>query len=211
MSKELKLQDMTASKKAIINEEQFNFLFKRTPQSSIYERKAKGGGTWKYVTGSYVKKVLNFISGFNWDFEIVEDKVMIEYKQVIVKGRLKIRLDGQEVIKMQYGRADIKLKKSDQLPLDLGNDLKAAATDCLKKCASELGVAADVYGANEFREVKVKVEKKSQEEMDWEKTQQRIKEHIEGSVDVDELMMVMSEVDQYDLREEYDKKMSILA
>ena len=37
--------------------------------------------------------------------------------------------------------------------LDYGNDLKAATTDALKKCASELGIASDIYGANEFKEI----------------------------------------------------------
>ena len=38
--------------------------------------------------------------------------------------------------------------------LDYGNDLKAAATDALKKCASELGIASDIYGSEEFKEIK---------------------------------------------------------
>ena len=33
--------------------------------------------------------------------------------------------------------------------------MKAAATDALKKCASEIGIAADIYNADEFREIKI--------------------------------------------------------
>jgi hypothetical protein len=33
--------------------------------------------------------------------------------------------------------------------------MKAAATDALKKCAAELGIASDVYGKNEFKEIKM--------------------------------------------------------
>ena len=40
-------------------------------------------------------------------------------------------------------------------PLDFGNDMKAATSDCLKKCASLLGIAADVYEAEEFQEIEV--------------------------------------------------------
>ena len=36
--------------------------------------------------------------------------------------------------------------------LDFGNDLKGAATDSMKKCASMLGIASDVYGKAEFKE-----------------------------------------------------------
>jgi hypothetical protein len=81
---------------------------------------------------------------------------------------------------MQFGRVDIKFKKelafnedgtpkmtknsrgqeyqikeTSRNPLDLGNDLKAASTDALKKCASELGIASDVYAPEEFKEIKV--------------------------------------------------------
>jgi len=41
--------------------------------------------------------------------------------------------------------------------VDFGNDMKAAATDALKKCASELGIASDVYGTAEYAEEGVKV------------------------------------------------------
>ena len=41
------------------------------------------------------------------------------------------------------------------MPLSIGNDLKAAATDCLKKCAVSLGIAADVYNKAEFNEIHI--------------------------------------------------------
>ena len=37
----------------------------------------------------------------------------------------------------------------------MGNDLKAATTDALKKCASELGIASDIYAPNEFKAIYV--------------------------------------------------------
>ena len=39
--------------------------------------------------------------------------------------------------------------------MSVGNDLKAAATDCLKKCAAEIGIAADIYNKEDFREINV--------------------------------------------------------
>jgi hypothetical protein len=45
------------------------------------------------------------------------------------------------------------MKSNPRQPLDYANDLKAAATDALKKCASEIGIANDIYGKNEFREI----------------------------------------------------------
>ena len=41
------------------------------------------------------------------------------------------------------------------VPLDFGNDMKAATSDCLKKCASLLGVGADVYEPDEFQEIAI--------------------------------------------------------
>lgn len=136
-----------------VSENQLAFLMGKTPAHHIYERPAKGGGKWNYVTGVYVTKVLNYVFGWNWDFQIV-DKGR-EGDLVWVQGRLQIRDKNGNVriIKEQFGRADIKFKKNSKDPLDYGNDLKAASTDALKKCASELGIAGDVYGKNEFKDI----------------------------------------------------------
>ena len=135
-----------------LNPEQILHMMQRTPKDHIYQRPAKGGGKWDYVTGVYVKKVLNYTFGWRWDFEVKDHGR--EGNLVWVLGRLTCRLSGGEsIVKEQFGRADIKTKRGSNEPLDYGNDLKAAATDALKKCASELGVASDIYGGNEFKEV----------------------------------------------------------
>jgi len=161
-----------------LNSQQLKFMLRKTPKEHIYTRPAKGGGTWNYVTGTYVKKVLNIMFGWDWDFEIIEYKYDLEYRQVFVLGKLTCRTNGKTIIKTQFGRQDIKFKTEyrrdsngnwimqekhpdrkqkfpTNIPLDLGNDLKAAATDCLKKCASEIGIASDVYAPNEFKEINV--------------------------------------------------------
>lgn len=137
----------------MLNPQQLKYLLQKTPKNHIYKRKAKGGGTWDYVTGVYMKKVLNLMFGWDWSFEIVEHKFDLEVKQAYVLGKLTVNSGGRSIVKMQFGRADIKVKQSDGLPLDIGNDLKAASTDALKKCAAELGIASDVYAPNEFKEV----------------------------------------------------------
>lgn len=129
-------------------------ILQKTPSNHVYKRPGKGGGQWEYVTGTYIKKVLNFCFGWMWDFEIVNQGR--EGDQVWVLGKLTIK-DSKTfqsiIVKMQYGRADLKFKKETKTPLDFGNDLKGAATDALKKCAAELGIASDIYGKNEFREI----------------------------------------------------------
>lgn len=135
-----------------IHESQLLQMMQRTPKAHIFKRPGKGGQVWEFVTGTYVKKILNYVFGWNWDFEIVSHEE--KYGQVIVEGKLTVRAGKHAVVKMQYGRADIKFKKGTKDAVDYGNDLKAATTDALKKCAAELGIANDIYGKNEFKELK---------------------------------------------------------
>lgn len=145
-----------------LNQNQLQQILKRTPPQYIKKRPAKGGGTWDYVTGGYVKKCLNIMFGWDWDFEIVEQ--LVQHGEAIVKGRLTCRTNGKAIVKMQFGNKDIMYKKQtneeiqkgvERIPLSIGNDLKAAATDCLKKCAAEIGIAADIYNKEDFNEVRI--------------------------------------------------------
>ena len=138
---------------SVLNKKQLAHLLKKTPEKYVRTRPAKGGGTWKYVSGGYVKKVLNLMFGFNWDFQILEQLIL--HGEAIVKGRLTIRTEGTVIIKEQFGNKDIICKKGTDIPLSIGNDLKAAATDCLKKCAAEFGISADIYNPEEFREINI--------------------------------------------------------
>lgn len=99
--------------------------------------------------------------GWDWSFEIMEQ--MILHGEAIVKGKLTINSNGKQIVKTQFGNKDIICRKGTDTPLSIGNDLKAAATDCLKKCAAELGIAADIYNPQEFTEVQV-----IEQEYDWE-------------------------------------------
>jgi hypothetical protein len=74
---------------------------------------------------------------------------------VVVKGTLKVKMGDDYIVKEQYGRKDVAFKKGTKEPLDFGNDLKAAATDAKKKCASELGLFSDVYSQEDFFEAEV--------------------------------------------------------
>lgn len=155
----VKASDLSMVKHSLLNESQLKLLLAKTPKKYIHKRPAKGGGQWDYVTGGYMKKVLNLMFGWDWDFEITKDTVHIEAGQVIIMGKLTVRVDTGlrvvSIIKQQYGRADIKFRKNSKIPLDLGNDMKAAATDGLKKCAAELGIAADIYNKLDFQEMRV--------------------------------------------------------
>lgn len=165
---------------SILNRNQAQKMFLPTPDQFIYDRPSKGGGKdWKYVRASYVRQVLDSMFGFNWDFEIkttlAEAFEVAKFTgSVIVEGRLTCRTkhEGQwhSIVKENIGRADVKFKKEivggkkqvkiNDLtgapePLDFGNDFKSAATDCLKRCASILGIAGDIYSAEEWIEIHI--------------------------------------------------------
>lgn len=155
-------EDLALVEKNSLNPKQLKQILQRTPKTYIKQRPAKGGGTWDFVTGGYMKKCLNIMFGWDWDFEIIDEKIL--HGEVIVKGKLTCRSNGKTIIKMQFGNKDIVYKKQnadeiskglDKIPLSIGNDLKSAATDCLKKCAAEIGIAADIYNKDDFKEVKV--------------------------------------------------------
>jgi hypothetical protein len=153
-------KDLSLTESAL-NKRQLQLLLKRTPENYVRTRPAKGGGTWKYVTGGYVRKVLNLMFGFDWSFEVTEQNIM--HGEAIVKGRLTVKTAGKSIVKEDFGNKEIICKKGSDQPLSIGNDLKAAATDCLKRCAAQIGIAADIYSADEFREVAVKMDEVTKE------------------------------------------------
>lgn len=141
--------------KTDISNEQIKMILGRTPKRYIYTRQGKGGKMFEYVSGGYVRKALNYAFGFLWDFEIKEHG--IQGNQIWVLGKLTIKNNKFEpvIIKEQFGRADIKFYQDKAKGmLDFGNDLKSAGTDALKKCASELGIASDIYYRQEWNEIK---------------------------------------------------------
>jgi hypothetical protein len=113
-----------------------------TPQEFVKERKGKGGKTFTYVETGYVISQLNkAFTPVGWQFEVLEEKVMTN--EVYVKGKLTIKdyKTGYEVFKTQYGTKEI--YANNKTPI--GDLLKSASSDCLKKCASLLGLALDIY------------------------------------------------------------------
>lgn len=148
--------------KTWLSENQLLKMLQRTPPEMVYKRKGRGGSEFDYVQGSYCIKWLNFTFGWNWDFEVVQEPTVSEILELISKGIDQIWVTGKltvrspdsrfSVVKTQTGKAEIKLLRESKKPMDIGNDLKAANTDALKKCASLLGFASDIYGKSSFKE-----------------------------------------------------------
>jgi len=141
-----------------LKDNQLLFVLQKTPTEHVHNRPGKGGKNFDYVTGVYIKKVLNHVFGWRWDFEVKDHGK--EGGQVWVLGRLTIKNEkfAPIIIKEQFGAADVKILTNGKGAVSYGNDLKSASTDALKKCASELGIASDVYGKNEFKAIGAKID-----------------------------------------------------
>jgi hypothetical protein len=105
-------------------------------------RDLRGGVELEYITGEQATTRLNETLGFlNWSFRIVEHGIHAEADECWALGELTVTIDGRTVTRQQFGSQKVKRSRSSGTPLDIGFDLKGAATDALKKCASLIGVA----------------------------------------------------------------------
>lgn len=139
------------------SEKQLAVFYEETPKDKVQTRPAKGGGKWQYVATGYVIETLNRVFGYTWSFEVLttlEEAAKVSASGTcVVKGRLTALVGSISLVKEQFGRCEVKYKKGTKDFLDFGNDLKAAASDALKKCASEFGLFRDIYHASDFDEI----------------------------------------------------------
>lgn len=104
-------------------------------------RDVRGGVELTYITGEQVASRLNEVLGpFGWAFRVVEHGINDNADEAWVLGELEARYDGTTVIRQQFGSQKIKRSKATGMPLDIGFDLKGAATDAMKKCGSLIGI-----------------------------------------------------------------------
>lgn len=107
----------------------------------IRQRDGGHGQVLDYVEGHTVITRLNEAFDGVWDFVIKSFEVSEARDEVIVVGRLV----AGGVTKMQFGASAITRSKTDNQPVSIADDLKAAATDALKKCATLFGVGLHLY------------------------------------------------------------------
>jgi hypothetical protein len=109
--------------------------------SQIKQRQGSFGHILDYVEGHVVTSRLNDAFEGNWSFEIVKYRILKETNEVIVLGKL----IAENVTKMAFGSKEMATNKDTKAIISLGDDLKAASTDALKKAASLLGVGLYLY------------------------------------------------------------------
>lgn len=107
----------------------------------IKTRKGPGNKPLSYVEGHEYIRRLNEVFDQNWSFEIVEHHILDN--EVVVLG--KVTIDG--IVKMAVGGSNIN-KDGEGNAINIGDALKSASTDALKKACSLFGLGLHLYGDN---------------------------------------------------------------
>lgn len=101
----------------------------------------RGGVKLVYITGEQVSSRLNEVLGpGGWSFRVLKHDIHTEADETWVLGEITADIDGVTVTRQQFGSQKIKRSRTSGTPLDIGFDLKGAATDAMKKCATLIGV-----------------------------------------------------------------------
>jgi len=108
-------------------------------EDQVRYRDGSFGQQLAYVPGHVVIERLNQAFESLWSFEIVSHE--IHQDEVIVIGRL----SAEGITKTQFGSSRITRARETNEMVSLADDLKAATTDALKKCATLFGVGLHLY------------------------------------------------------------------
>ena len=112
--------------------------------SQIKQREGNFGKVLDYIEGHAIIQRLNDAFEAEWSFSILKHEVLEKTDEVIVLGQLR----AVDVVKTQFGSSKITRARESGEPISLADDFKAGATDCLKKCATLLGVGLHLYNGN---------------------------------------------------------------
>lgn len=110
----------------------------------IKQRKGHHGQMLSYVDVAAVIERLNETFDHEWSFEVLHHE--LQQGEVIVLGKL----TAGGIVKTAFGGSAITTDKVGDV-LSIADDLKAAASDSLKKCGSLLGIALELYGGSKDR------------------------------------------------------------
>ena len=107
----------------------------------IKQREGNFGKMLDYIEGHAVIQRLNDAFDGEWSFTMTKYEIMKETDEVLVIGQL----NAGGIVKSQFGSSRITRARETGNPISLSDDLKAAATDALKKAATLLGVGLHLY------------------------------------------------------------------
>ena len=107
-------------------------------KSLLKTRKGTFGNTFSYIEAQHFIRRLQEAFEGEWSFSIEEHT--IRDNEVIIIGKL----SAGGVTKMAFGGSKITISREGEV-VSIADDLKAAATDALKKASSLLGVGLHLY------------------------------------------------------------------
>ncbi len=105
----------------------------------IRQREGRGGKMLDYLETHVIITRLNEAFDGGWSFDIMESRILDN--ECLVHGRL----TAGTISKSQFGGSEIVRRRDDSSPLSISDDLKSAASDALKKCATLFGVGLELY------------------------------------------------------------------
>ena len=112
------------------------------PFADIKSRPGRNGQSIQYIEAHSIVQRLNDALAGDWSFRVLEREILDG--EVIVLGELR----AGDVVKQAFGGSEV-TKTRDGKIVSLADDLKSAATDALKKAATLMGVALQLYCAEE--------------------------------------------------------------
>lgn len=105
----------------------------------VKQRTTPLGYTVDYIETSTVIIRMNEAFQGEWSFKILDHKLLEDV--VVVLGEL--TADG--ITKQQFGTCELSHESEDGVLFSLGDGMKAAASDALKKCATLFGLGLQLY------------------------------------------------------------------
>ena len=125
-------------RRTIINRD---ILERHFEPEQIKQREGHFGKMLGYIEGHAVIQRLNDAFESNWSFSVTEHDILEATGEVLILGQL----SAGNIVKSQFGSSRITRNRQTNEMVSLASDLKAAATDALKKCATLLGVGLHLY------------------------------------------------------------------
>ena len=123
-----------------MNESTRELLERPFPPEHIRTRKGSFGRELAYAeTHTFIARLNEAFAG-DWSFDVVEHRILDD--EVVVLGRL----TAASVTKTAFGSSVVTTARETGDRVSIGDDLKAAASDALKKCSSLLGLGLHLYG-----------------------------------------------------------------
>ena len=108
------------------------------PKELLKTRKGTFGKPFTYVEGADYIRRLNDAFESEWSFDVIEHQTLDS--EVVVLGKLV----ASGITKMAFGGSKVTINREGEV-VSIADDLKAAATDALKKASSLLGVGLHLY------------------------------------------------------------------